>query len=260
LLSCASPDLVPWTPDFSSSGQPSPSWTKLVCDGVELCNSLEWVDWLDEPVQVWLCDACGTTHCAAGGCVRITRLGSNLLWTRPLSPPEWGSGSQFAMHHPLEQLGAVLIPTSAWNEWRSRFAQLPEVTAFPEASRADVAQAWIMDAPPIGGRRGFRDRESEAGALSVEEAEIELRRTLVAAEPGSVEQAQAAMTSLREWFRERPDERVDGEINDAEAFDGDVYTWYLDVGRVEEWRAVAERNGQLTPVFGGKWVLLPEPV
>ena len=77
------PSLEKWSPDFSSSGQSSPVWTRLKYGQVELCNSLEWTDWTPNPVQVQICDACGTPGCASGGYVHISVLNDLVLWTVP---------------------------------------------------------------------------------------------------------------------------------------------------------------------------------
>jgi hypothetical protein len=116
VIVCASPEFVPWRPDLVSSGQPNPTWTKLVCDGVVLCNSLEWVDWVEDPVQVRICEACGIPGCEHGGYVRITRCGSHLLWTRPRvdTDDDW-EPEELTLLNALEQAGAVLIPTAAWD-------------------------------------------------------------------------------------------------------------------------------------------------
>src|SRR5437764_5581258 len=91
MLVCEAPELVPWRPDFSTSGQDDPDWTKLVCGGIELCNTLEAANWTDEwAVQVDVCDACGYIHCRSGGWVHVSRLGSHVLWTPPdIAPHEY---------------------------------------------------------------------------------------------------------------------------------------------------------------------------
>jgi hypothetical protein len=56
-----------WQPDFSSSGQPEPTWTRVsVPEGV-LTNALNWIDWDQQLVQVILCEAYGIDGCATGG-------------------------------------------------------------------------------------------------------------------------------------------------------------------------------------------------
>jgi hypothetical protein len=260
MLVCTAPEFVRWTPDFSSSGQSSPQWTKLVCAGAELCNGIEWVDWLDEPVQVRLCESCGHTHCEVGGYVRITRIGPHLLWTRPriTSDDAW-ERSQFTLHHPLEQTGAVLVPMEAWNVWGDRGIALPDAGEFPPTSRWDLAQAWLMDAPLRRGNRFWKRSESR-GISSPEEAVQGVRETIVAADGTTTERAVAEFERVATWLAEAPDELVEGQIVEASGTGAAVRALYLDDGRLETWSAIADRDGRLTPVFGADWILTPEPV
>src|SRR5262249_49780175 len=146
VLNCEKADLVPWTPDFSSSGQRSPRWTKLVCEGVELCNSIEWAEWGENPVQVQICDECGTPMCASGGYVHVSRLGNDLLWTPPtLQDLDERDAAAHAASYAVRKKGALLIPGASWAEWRRRFSSLPSFDTFPETRRIDLAQAWISE-------------------------------------------------------------------------------------------------------------------
>lgn len=65
MLVCEEPELVRWQPNFSSSVQASPLWTRLVCDGLEICNTMEGSHWADPRlVQVIVCEECGHPGCA----------------------------------------------------------------------------------------------------------------------------------------------------------------------------------------------------
>src|SRR5262245_3369260 len=83
MLFCEEIHLDVWRPDFSSSGQSSPMWTRVTCLGNVLCNSLEWVQWEENPVQVVVCDSCGHEGCSSGGYAHLSRLHDWLVWTRP---------------------------------------------------------------------------------------------------------------------------------------------------------------------------------
>src|SRR5688572_22598831 len=82
MIACEDAVLETWRPDFSSSSQRDPTWTRATCFGAVLCNSLEWPEWLENPVQVCLWEACGHAGCESGGYVHVSRLGSHMLWTR----------------------------------------------------------------------------------------------------------------------------------------------------------------------------------
>src|SRR5688572_27017897 len=131
---CSDITLEKWTPNFSSSGQVSPSWTRSRCEKVELFNSLEWIAWTENPVQVVLCEACGCDGCAVGGYAHISRLGDFVLWTRPqIAPEETWEAMQYDAAPPLKRFGALAIPKHTWEEWRT-VASLPEIDAFTPAN------------------------------------------------------------------------------------------------------------------------------
>src|SRR5919204_980638 len=96
MLVCSSPELVRWQPDLSSSCQASPQWTRLVCAGVELCNTMEWSDWSDvDLVQLIVCEECGYAGCENGGYARVSRLGGGRFFPPPpfCPPPSGGIGA-----------------------------------------------------------------------------------------------------------------------------------------------------------------------
>ena len=113
MIVCEDAQLVVWRPDFSSSGQViKPRWTKLIVDETVLGNALEWIDWRDDPVQVTLCEECGIGHCSSGGYVHVSRIGRDLLWTRPQlvnrdERDEW----EHAVLPTLRQGGPILFPS-----------------------------------------------------------------------------------------------------------------------------------------------------
>ncbi|MCG8454829.1 MAG: hypothetical protein MI919_01000 [Holophagales bacterium] len=83
MLICNDLELSPWTPDFSSSGQSNPRWTRASCRGLQLANSVEGVDWSTNPVQVVLCEACGYPDCGPANYVHVPRLDDLVLWSVP---------------------------------------------------------------------------------------------------------------------------------------------------------------------------------
>ncbi len=72
MLYCRRPVTERWSPDFSDTSLSNPIWTYLSDERAILCNSLEWTDWSANPVQVEVCDQCGTSACASGGYVHIS--------------------------------------------------------------------------------------------------------------------------------------------------------------------------------------------
>ncbi len=134
---CSDPELVDWTPDFSSSGQSSPRWTEVRCRGERLTNALNWVEWSENPVQVVLCEACGVTGCATGGYVHVARLDDLVLWTAPhVDPEDEFESHQYTPSEFIVRHGAVAIPVATWDRWRVRF-DLPPAETFPAGEPRD---------------------------------------------------------------------------------------------------------------------------
>src|SRR6266540_622590 len=179
MLVCENAEFVPWRPDFSSSEQPSPAWTKVICRGEQLANGVEAVDWFDEPaVQVELCESCGFAGCESGGYVHISRIGRYVLWTAPhvdLNDPF--ESYQYGPSAPLRRYGGVAIPGDEWERWRGQFPSLPDADAFPRASRRDLYAAWHGEAPI------FRDFDDPTQLVQL------VRERAVAADPSSLDEA-----------------------------------------------------------------------
>jgi hypothetical protein len=131
VLICDRVESVSWRPDFSSSGQASPDWTRLECAGEVLANGLEWVEWEDEPVQVILCEQCGCAGCAEGGRIHLSRLGDHVIWSAPHERNE-----RWAPAPAVERHGAVAIPGATWDVW----ARVPR--NLPATQRRDLFAAW----------------------------------------------------------------------------------------------------------------------
>ncbi len=251
MVVCDSPEFVAWRPDFSSSGQSSPDWTKLTCAGVQLCNSMEWTDWLEEfSVQVELCEQCGHTHCARGGYVRISRLASHLLWTPPRleDPDDALEREQYAPSPALREHGAIAVALAEWENRRARFLDVPPADEIPRTERRDLAAAWALSAPFMSG-----DMPDSAFLAMV-------RERLIAAEFATSEESLSRLQALVTWFASDQDAYVDAELARADA--GGVEVLYLDLpdGRktqLGDWRPYAVHNGCLTLAFGNQWLLSP---
>ncbi len=141
---CSEVALEKWTPNFSSSGQANPIWTRSHFDSVELFNALEYIVWAANPVQVVLCDACGYEGCAVVGYVHLSYLDGFVLWTTPQidSADDWET-TQYATAWPLNRFGALAIPQVVWDEWRV-LAPLPEGRSLAPPNGAVIADAWYL--------------------------------------------------------------------------------------------------------------------
>jgi hypothetical protein len=127
-----------WYPNFSSSGQASPVWTRVRCGTQWIANALEWTEWMDNPVQVMLCDACGHDGCETGGYVHVSRLAGFVLWSPP-QEQDWHDETQKL----IRGRGALAIPSAVWDGWAAAIPNVPEAGRLPAANHTAVADAWI---------------------------------------------------------------------------------------------------------------------
>jgi|GEM_PF-5881716 len=239
MLVCEAPELVSWRPDFSSSEQPDPSWTKLVCGGEEICNTLEAADWTDTwAVQVEVCAQCGYVGCSSGGWVHVSRLGGHLLWTPAEIDPRDDDGAwEYRPPGYLEEQGAVAIAIDQWERWRASLRDLPAAAAFEPTRRGDLRRAW---------------QQPE-------------RFDLLAAESETTEEAAANLRAVADWLAV-VDVPVEGELVRAAAIGAPVETLFVDVPdtfdrpQLREWRPYAVVDGRLAPAFDGGWTIDPAPI
>jgi hypothetical protein len=257
MLICETPKLVPWQPSFKSSGQGNPNWTKLVCDGVELSNAITCIEWFDEDepaVQVQLCEECGVAGCQSGGYVHVSRLGKHVLWTHPhVDPGDSFAAFQYRPSETIAAHGAVAFLVTQWNSWSEDLDGVPPASQFPGTTRRDLLSAWHSEAPLFG----EWDSPEELVSLA--------RERTVAGEPSEPSDALESLDVLVQWFYEAPHDIVDGELAPLGSGEWIVQTLYVDVPDtfdrpvLREWSPLARHNGRVTPLFGGKLVLVPEP-
>lgn len=238
MISCSAPSFVRWHPDLSDSGvKERPEWTRLRCDGVELANSLESIDWTGERVQVIICDSCGWPHCASGAYVRISRLGSWILWTPPdVDLTDEFERSQYQPLRGLERRGAVVIHSSRWEEWRREHPSLPPPESFPCCRRIDLGRAWAL--------------EARAG-LSIDDPG-HMRRTLEAAVLASDEldsdAALGVVDRIVEWVHDAPEAEVHDSLVPPASVGGRVDTLYA--GGPHDWPALGRLPTGYTIALG----------
>ena len=213
---------------------------RLRCDGIDLCNRMDLADWRDEErVQVLLCEDCWQPGCAVGGYVRVSRLGSYVLWTPGrFDPADEFDANEYRPAEFLKQTGAIVIATDAWKVLRRRVRGLPRAREFPPAERIDLRAAWDLEAP----------REwSVIAARDSEPAEAVRRIDAVVA-----------------WLAADAHSEVSGDL--IRVPDADVEDVYVDVPDrfdrpvLNEWRPYARRDRHLSPAFRGNWTLTPAPI
>jgi hypothetical protein len=136
--------------DFGSSGQATHQDLGLHADGHELANMLRLVDWDDNPVQLLLCEACGTVGCASGGYVAPRRLGPYVVLAPSTEAPEGGSVErQRHFDHLLlrKRRQVPLIPVEEWKRLRMASGRVPDAEGFPPLSWDEAFLIAQYEAP-----------------------------------------------------------------------------------------------------------------
>ncbi|MCO6438318.1 MAG: hypothetical protein J5J06_14580 [Phycisphaerae bacterium] len=255
MLSTESTSFDTWSPDFSSSGQQNPTWTRAVTCGQVLCNSMERVEWAGgNPVQVLLCEQCGCAGCNSHGYVQITRLSDSIIWTRPVFDSDIGGA--YRCLDALGGNGAIHVPETIWTEWQQRFDSLPDLSVFPRTTRSELIDAWLLEMPPC-----YRAAEGvSAGDLTVSPlARARLlipnaRDRLLACTSMDVPAAQRLLDRILKWAESGPAAPIDGAIRRR---DVEMEALYLDGHGTEDWHAFAIAGGNVYLAFGADWVLDP---
>lgn len=242
MINCGNFRLEKWQPDFSSSGQPSPEWIRVKCSDIQICNSLDWLDWDDNPVQVEICDACGTPGCESGGYVHMSKLGEHILWTKPHidASDEWEK-TQYEAAFVLRKAGSVVIPVSVLNQWQREARKNRSSNWYSRTTREDLAAAWFMEKYPY------------LKMASVRDVIPYLRKELLGADTLDVTTAVGRMETLVEWFLQKPAQELRGELK-APWPDLTVETLYFDGPADKDWPAFAIFGVDIFPAFGKNWV------
>jgi hypothetical protein len=247
MLICDDIELTTWTPDFSSSGQANPQWTRVSCRGLQLTNSVEWVDWATNPVQVVLCDACGYPHCNQGNYVHVSKLADLVIWSSPhLDRSDDWAVSQYTPSLALRKCGAVALPKSEWARFRSLSDSVPSHTELAPATRRVLADSWRSSA------------SGPARVNSLVEVIPMLRERLLATDRFEPGEAIRILAPLLDWLGEAPEEPLSGVIRDLQSVAAQVETFYFDGPREHDWAAFALLGGSPVLALSGELVFVPE--
>ncbi len=139
------------TYSFSSSGQPPHDDLALIADEQELVNMLRVVDWGEDPVQVVVCDACGTVGCASGNYVAIRRLDDFVVMApaiRAYVPTaEEFEKAQYVEPWFIRKRGVPLVPFAEWERLRGEGAPLPAADRLEPLRWSEALLAAQIEAP-----------------------------------------------------------------------------------------------------------------
>ncbi len=244
MVFCSSPQIQTWTPSFRDSGLANPIWHRLRLDGVDLCNSLESVDWRASPTQVELCDHCGSPGCASGGYVQVSRIGDLILWPDPQVPGDDDfARAQYAKAWPLTSLGAIAFPASVWNQLATGFPDIPRFDDIAAASSRAVCDAWVSGP---GRDTSATDLVSSLGERLVACDTLDNR---------------TAIAAVDAWINRllSPGSAAQLRLIERDTLTATIETLYFDGPSSADWPAFARVNDRLYPYLGHacQYVLLP---
>ena len=232
--------------DGSATGLPPSNNLRVVCDGSELTNGLNWVEWVDDPVQVIVCGHCGYTHCARGNYVHISRLGEHLLWTPPrIDPTDDFAVAEYTPLAALLQYGAVVVPSATWEAWRRQSDNVPPFDALSPTRRVDLVDAWLLEMP------------ASLPPESVQDLRDHLDQWILACDAPDLPVVVATMARLIDWTLSDPEAPVEGSLVECSAVAGRLTTLYLNTPRFDEWTALASIKGNYTFALGSQLLSSP---
>jgi hypothetical protein len=243
MLLCDQPSIEKWSPDFTTSGLSSPVWTRVKYEQTVLCNSLEWTEWGANPVQVEICDACGTVGCASGGYVHVSALGDLVLWTIPNHvAPDDAEVTRLFPATALEKFGSVAFSVGLWELLRIAANEVPAFGALTHANGRALRNAWA-----VGPTR----------PKAVDRLLPMLRSSLIAADTLDVADAIQWIEHWLRWFDERAGTEVEGVLTSPESTGATIEKLYFDGPGTDDWVALAKVHNDFVPAFGPNHIFIP---
>lgn len=129
------------------------SWISLCIDGVALSNAIGDLEW-ENPVQLWVCDHCGTPGCSSNEYAHVSRDDARVYWTRSQGDPDIHVTSLA-----LAKLGGLAFGREAWRMLGRGFG----VAAFEDLPEADarVFRDALLDTAGADTTAALLDRLAE---------------------------------------------------------------------------------------------------
>jgi hypothetical protein len=231
-----------WSPDFSSSGLSNPVWTRVRYGQTVLCNSLEDAAWDSNPVQVELCDTCGTVGCSSCGYVHVSVFGDIVLWTLPSDVPGVDPTLAGFPATCIEKFGSVAFPSDTWESFRAAASEVPRLRNLSRANGRALRDAWAV---------------GQTRPRSVERLVPLLRACLLAADTLEVSEAIQWIEHWLHWFHEREGTEIDGALWSAKDSAVRTEKLYFDGPGTADWVALACVGGSMVPALGPDHIFIP---
>ncbi len=188
-----------------------------------LSNSIEYANWVANPVEPIVCELCWSAGCAQAGLARIVRVSDKMLWL----PPRLCDMDAFLRDLIGEDnfiRESILMPIGTWDGLREKFQKLPAAQTYPQITRRDIATVWLAEMPEAV-------RVAELGGLALRLTEF------LASDPLDPEPARETVQSMVEWIFQSPDLPVEGQILPSHGYEAEVNTFYFDGPPFHQWRA-----------------------
>jgi hypothetical protein len=153
-------EVVPVSYSFAASEQGVHHDRALRADGKILVNMLDLAEWGEDPVQVEICDACGTVGCASGGYVSPRRLGPYVVLapsTKAYSEAADDTArANLSAPRFARKEGLPLIREGEWERLRAEGAPLPSVDALTSMTWREASLASQFEPFRLLGDPGSR--------------------------------------------------------------------------------------------------------
>jgi len=206
---------------------------RLIFEGFQFSNIIEWAAWHDDLAWLWACEGCGGPECSGRGVAKIRRIEDQLVWMRTMAedfPENWEETFS------IEKQG--VIGRAAWEKIQLLGIPLPQFDFFHPLCREDLARLWLAEMP---------DRARVDNLTSLD---VLLRGELAASHPLDHEVARRRIQELTTWFTESPDEVVKGCIRRIDPPEG-LQTFFIDRTGYPEWAAFVASDRWTLAFEGG---------
>jgi hypothetical protein len=219
--------------DFSSAGLGRHPTTAVLADGMEIVNALDLVDLTEEPVQIVVCEDCGTSGCAPGGRVDFRTFHDGLVIMPAFNAMEHDSWARTEYRPPsfMRDRGIPWITGRALATLRDRVPGLADLLRWPGLSLRECALILQWEAP--------------AACLGSfpEQPRTQTRALIPAEDADSLEFARALDRLLA---------RAIATARPAMLVEAEPVSVYLDLPGTPRWSPMGTHEGQraLSPVPG----------